>query len=393
MQLRAPETLDIGPEVPLQHIQGPGTVLHAGTRLRGARLMILPGAEIGAEAPATVQDCAVGPGVSLAGGFFADAVFLPGVKVGSGAQVRGGTLLEEQASAAHAVGLKQTVLLPFVTLGSLINFCDVLMAGGTSRKDHSEVGSSFIHFNFTPFGRSGDKATPSLVGDVPRGVMLRSPRIFLGGQGGLVGPMVIDYNTVLAAGFVYRKDHGPDELVIGEKLSPGVLPFSPRRYHRIRQRVQRNLRYIGNLVALWHWYTQVRLPLLGQDDPLGALYLRAREVLAQGIAERITRLGQVADYMQDSIAELTREGGATQELQDQQALARQWPALAAALASFTELGCLAGPSFEAFSAGLEQVAYEDQPYLERIRALDRGTVQSGTCWLQEVVDRVLGLYG
>ena len=30
------------------------------------------------------------------------------------------------------------------------------MAGGTSRKDHSEVGSSYIHFNFTP---DGDKTT------------------------------------------------------------------------------------------------------------------------------------------------------------------------------------------------------------------------------------------
>ena len=92
--------------------------------------------------------------------------------MGLGAQVRETCILEEEASGAHCAGIKQTILLPFVTLGSLINFCDCLMAGGTSRQNHSEVGSSYIHFNFTP---DGDKTTPSLIGDVPRGVMLAEP--------------------------------------------------------------------------------------------------------------------------------------------------------------------------------------------------------------------------
>ena len=103
--------------------------------------------------------------------------------MGLGAQVREGCLLEEEANGAHCVGLKQTILFPFVTLGSLINFCDCLMAGGTSRKDHSEVGSSYIHFNYTP---DGDKTTASLFGDVPRGVMLE-PAADLPGRPGRRG--------------------------------------------------------------------------------------------------------------------------------------------------------------------------------------------------------------
>ncbi len=114
----------------------------------------------------------------------------------SGAQVREGCILEEEANASHTVGLKQTILFPFVTLGSLINFCDCFMAGGTSRKNHSEVGSSYIHFNYTP---NQDKATASLIGDVPKGVMINQAPIFLGGQGGLVGPSRIGYGTVIAA--------------------------------------------------------------------------------------------------------------------------------------------------------------------------------------------------
>src|SRR5690606_1997997 len=130
------------------------------------------------------RDSALARGAAVASGYVEGAVLLREAKLGANAHVRPGTLLEELASTAHAVGLKQTVLLAYVTLGSLINFCDCLMAGGTSRSDHSEVGSGFIHFNFTPWGERGDKATPSLIGDVVRGVFLRERRIFLGGLAG-----------------------------------------------------------------------------------------------------------------------------------------------------------------------------------------------------------------
>ncbi len=133
----------------------------------------------------TLDDCRLGPKVELKGGYFKQSVFLEKANMGLGAQVREGCLLEEEANGAHCVGLKQTILLPFVTLGSLINFCDCLMAGGTSRKDHSEVGSSYIHFNYTP---DGDKTTASLFGDVPRGVMLDQPPDLPGRPGRGRGP-------------------------------------------------------------------------------------------------------------------------------------------------------------------------------------------------------------
>ncbi len=389
VEIPAPHSLEIGDEVDLSQIQGPGTVLHAGARLRGADLVIGPGCVIGAETPATLDGCALGRDVRLAGGYFAGAVFLDRVVFGSGAHVRAGTLMEEEANAAHTVGLKQTVLLPFVTLGSLINFCDVLMAGGTSRRDHSEVGSSFIHFNFTPFGKSGDKATPSLVGDVPRGVMLRSNRIFLGGQAGLVGPINIDYGTVLAAGFVYRKDAGPDRLVVGEKQPCLSLPFNPQRFGRIRDKLERNLRYIGNLAALWHWYGQVRLAL-ASDEGTRALYERARQTLAGGIAERIKRLGQVAGYMEDSIALLEQSGKKTAELDNQRRFLAQWPALE------QQLGGYAG--WDAPGADLREQLLAALPdrgddYIQTVQALDDGAADAGTQWLQAMVDHTVGLLG
>ena len=232
-----------------------GVVLWPGSRILGADTLLLSGAQIGSQGPATVENCGFGPGTEIASGYCCGAVLLAGARLGAGAHVRGGTILEEGAGTAHNVGLKQTILFPYVTLGSLINFCDVLMAGGTGPKHHSEVGSSYIHFNFTA---NQDKATASMLGDVPGGVMLDRDPIFLGGQGGLVGPCRMAFGTVVAAGSVCRKDH----------MEPGLLVFEgggrsftmanrPGGYGNLRRIVTNNLNYIGNLVALDRWYGQV----------------------------------------------------------------------------------------------------------------------------------------
>ena len=192
-----PLTLDIGDEVTVDQISSNGVMIYPGCRIYGAGTVISSGVQLGKEGPVTVDNCQLGPSVELKAGYVNKSVFLEKANMSSGAHVREGCILEEEANGAHCVGLKQTILFPFVTLGSLINFCDCLMAGGTSRKDHSEVGSSYIHFNFTP---DGNKTTASLFGDVPRGVMLNQPAIFLGGQGGVVGPARLGFGTVVAAG-------------------------------------------------------------------------------------------------------------------------------------------------------------------------------------------------
>ncbi|MDR0994560.1 MAG: UDP-N-acetylglucosamine pyrophosphorylase, partial [Verrucomicrobiota bacterium] len=258
VRIPAPAAVEIAEEVPLEQI-GEGVVLHAGSRIYGADTSIGPGCVLGREAPATVENCQLGEKVELKGGYFSGAVFLDGAAMGSCAHVRAGTLLEEGAEMAHSVGLKQTIFFPFVVGGSLINFCDALMSGGTSRKRHSEIGSSFIHFNYTP---RGDKATASLVGDVPRGVMLNQRPIFLGGQGGMVGPVRVEFGTVLAAGNVLRKDVlEPDQLVIPPALAPGLSPFSAE-YRSLARLLHNALIYIGNIAALEAWYRVVRRPLM-----------------------------------------------------------------------------------------------------------------------------------
>ena len=199
-----PRQVYVSPDVDPARIY-PGSVLYPGARITGSRTLIGTGAEIGTEGPATVDNSVIGAGASIASGYVTESTLLPRAKAGGSCHFRGGTLLEEEASTAHAVGLKQTIMMYGVTMGSLINFCDALLSGGLSRKVHTEIGSGFIHFNFTPWGESGDKATASLIGTVTEGVFLDRPPIFLGGMSGIVGPKEIGFGAMTIAGQVLRR--------------------------------------------------------------------------------------------------------------------------------------------------------------------------------------------
>src|SRR5499427_6674265 len=188
-------------------------ILYPGTRLIGSGTFVGPGAKIGLEGPAVLENTVIGTNAEVASGYLQGSVMLRDTRVGPNAHIRAGTLLEEEASTGHAVGLKHTVLMSFVTCGSLINFCDALISGGRSRKEHTEVGSGFIHFNYTPWGRTGDKATPSLIGDAVHGVFLRQPRIFLGGLSGIVGPQKVGFGSFTIAGQVLRREVPPNRIV------------------------------------------------------------------------------------------------------------------------------------------------------------------------------------
>ncbi len=380
--LDAPETVEIGPDLLPERI-APGSRICPGCRLSGAETSVGPDSVIGEEGPVTLQDCQLGHGVRLKGGFFKGATFLDGAEVGLGAHVRPGCLLEEQASAAHTVGIKQTILMPYVVLGSLINFCDCLMAGGTSRDNHSEVGSGYVHFNFTPHQ---DKATPSLMGDVPHGVLLDQVPVFLGGQGGLVGPVRIAYGTILAAGMLCRRDMlRPGRLVFGQsRHGTRSIPYETGHYGQIGRILRNNMIYIGNLRALDAWYRCVRAPFMASDPWRAAGHEGALQRLREGMTERIKRLKQLADKMQRSL-ELarTRHGGTLPDSPYglQRRLREQRDALADALVQETE-DTSAPPG--TLLRAVEQADTED--YLEFVHALPEETKLATADWLQSIVN-------
>jgi len=294
-----PFSVEISEEVNINLISSEDVTIHSGCKIFGKKTLIMPGVKLGSRSPVTIKNCQLGKNVELKGGYFEGSTFLDSANMGDGAEVREGCLLEEEANGAHTVGLKQTILFPFVTLGSIINFCDILMAGGTSRTNHSEVGSSYIHFNYTS---NQDKATASLIGDVAYGVMLNQPPIFLGGQGGIVGPSRIGYKTVIAAGVIYREDCPQGhKLLMGKDPQKEDMDFYPGLYWSVKKRVINCIEYIANLIALRQWYLIVRSKFFQGSDMDKLLYEGALEKLDIIFNERIKRFKQLANKMQKSI--------------------------------------------------------------------------------------------
>ena len=377
VRMTNPFSVDIGREFNVDQISGKGVTIYPGCRIYGSKTVISSGCQLGCEAPVTIDDCQLGPKVELKGGFFSNSVFLEKANMGMGAHVREGCILEEEAGGAHCVGLKQTILFPFVTLGSLINFCDCLMAGGTSRNNHSEVGSSYIHFNFTP---NADKTTPSMFGDVPRGVMLNQPPIFLGGQGGIIGPVRLGYGSVVAAGSILRHDYLTDNQLIFEKApASAVKGYIPGVYHGIGRVVENNILYLANLTALEAWYTYVRRSFL-EALPLGTLlYAGAMEQLTAAKKERLKRLKTmakkaVASSGKDALKgrELHEKFGCVESLFN---------------GEMPEVLAQTDQAREIFLGDIEKVAGSNRPnYIEAIQGLPAAISSKGVIWLNSIVD-------
>ncbi|MBC2718435.1 MAG: protein GlmU [Desulfobacteraceae bacterium] len=360
-----PDSVEIGSEINTDRISGEGVVIYSGCKIFGSSTLILKNTRIGYESPVTIEDCQIGTNVDIKGGFLRQAVLLDKVSIGYGSHIRVGTILEEKASIAHTVGLKHTILLPFVTLGSLINFCDCFMSGGTSRRDHSEVGSSYIHFNYTP---NQDKATASLIGDVPNGVMLNQRPIFLGGQGGLVGPCRLAFGTVIAAGSIYRKDELRQGRLIFEGLrKSGNISYTPGICRSLKRIMANNIIYIANLIALMQWYIHVRSKFISDDFP-EVLFDGLKEKLNMAIDERIKRLKEF--YQKNEFYD-------------------RWPELEE---SFKKLRAEEGDQslrdifLEKINPGNRESGSD---YISVIKGLESKDAESGTIWLQGIVDQII----
>jgi UDP-N-acetylglucosamine/UDP-N-acetylgalactosamine diphosphorylase len=391
-----PECVLVGQEVSVNRI-AKGVVVYPGCKIMGKETLIMPGVELGYEGPVTVEDCQIGPNVALKSGFFKKSVFLEKACMGSSALVREGCLLEEQANGAHCVGLKQTILFPFVTLGSLINFCDCFMGGGTSRENHSEVGSSYIHFNYTP---NQDKATASLIGDVPRGVMLNCPPIFLGGQGGLVGPVRINYGTVVAAGVICRNDllEG-GKLVLSQDMAlrysektRSSVNFHPGVYWHVKGQVINNLYYLANMIALKHWYTCIRSKFFRGDVMVEALFSGAVDKVDMAIKERIKRFKALAHKMPDSVNKyqsLQKKRADDRLVKQKQEFFAHWNDLESLFEKHQNQ--TGDPkALETFLNGLEKSTGNTRSdYIAAIQGLSESVALQGTAWLQGIVDTMM----
>jgi UDP-N-acetylglucosamine/UDP-N-acetylgalactosamine diphosphorylase len=369
-----PERVYIAADVALENIE-PGATIHQAT-IAGPSTLIGKGTSIGLSGHALIRDCQIGRNVSLGAGTYEGATILDGASVRGFAEIRPGTLLEEDVEAAHNVAFKNTVLTATMVTGSLINYCDIFMSGGSSRTVHGEVGSGVVHFNFDP---RGDKYS-SLVGDV-RGVLLRSAPIFIGGQCGIVAPLHIDFGTVIAAGSVLRADVGPERVKfegVGKEEKQG---FDREIYSRLRRKFITTAQVVGNLRALGAWYSHVRLPFAdGYQKPL---YESAIEQTKVHIAERVRRIKAILEKLERSIEKSTATGNSSLiacQVEHRLLLQTQDDVLA----------CLEGETPAEPPTGFVVRQYErlrrSASHVDAVRGLDESSASAAARWLKQIAD-------
>jgi len=227
--IAAPDSVVIGEEVALDNIEA-GVVIGPATTIAGADTMIGAGTSI--QGSALIKDSQIGRTCGLAAGECADSVLLDGCSTVGWARVRGNSAWEEGSNSAHNVDTKMSVLGYKTTLGSLINFCNVLMLGGTSPRLEvgSEIGSGTINFNFLPFGATvGALIKPStVIGSIDSpllacdGAPIRY--VFIGGHTSIITPVVIGLGSVVAAkSRVNPGIYGEDKLIGGGNIEKQLV--------------------------------------------------------------------------------------------------------------------------------------------------------------------------
>ena len=365
-----PERVYVSEDVNLDAIEAGAVIRHA--TLSGPTLRIAAGAVIGTSGHAEVDSCQIGRNVELGSGLYHGATLLEGVKIRGFAEIRPNTLLEEQADLAHCVALKNTTFTCCCVAGSLINFCDLFLSGGTSRRDHTEIGSGVIHYNFDP---RGDK-WGSLLGSI-RGVLMQSDPVFIGGTCGLVGPLEIGLGAVTAAGSIVRKDVGENELVAEAGTRVRRKGFDRFAYGSLRRRFLATAKMVGTLRALDAWYSSVRLPHARPDEE--PLYDAARRRISRQVDERIGRLGKI-------IAKLSQRHGqnAGSLLSEHHFLIERWDTLRRLLSKPIDQGTPPPAFLEPYA----ETRIAGRGHVAAVKAAHQGADVAGK-WLESLVALVV----
>ena len=307
---------------------------------------------------------------------------------GYGFRVRKGSLYEEDASSAQHTDTKMTILFPWATLGSDINFCDALLAGGTGPVlgSFSEVGSGTIHFNYSI---RGDKATASLFGDVLQGVFLDQERLFIGGNNSLLGPVKADFGTMTAAG-ARIKGKLPKGLNYGHSLPKGTVDYDARIFSGVSGIVKNQVNVLAELTALANWYKQVRINCAAQTPEQKFLYESGLRMVELNYQERLDQLSRYVDFLENSVRLLENMQASKKEISEQKDLLSRWPKLGSEFKNLEKYETQIPESLKEEFENLQSQGQSD--YTELIKNLSQSGKQAGKIWLSEIAGIVRNVY-
>jgi UDP-N-acetylglucosamine/UDP-N-acetylgalactosamine diphosphorylase len=201
--------------------------------------------------------------------------------------------------------------------------------------------------------------------------MLNQRPIFLGGQGGMVGPVRLNFGTTVAAGTILRKDElRPNRLIFGGAGKGGNIEYRPGRYSGASRIIRNNLFFIGNLLALRQWYRQLRSLFVGEEFPEALLEGLLRNIQS-AIAERLRRLKELAEKMEAG-------GDST--------LMKAWPTVEEKLIFQHENTGDQRLRDSFLQKTASAISRAGKDYVTVIQALIPKETSQGAAWLQGIVD-------
>ena len=207
--------------------------------------------------------------------------------------------------------------------------------------------------------------------------MLNQKPIFLGGQGGLVGPCRLEFGTIIGAGSIQREDELRQGRMIAKGVGKGInTPYHPGRHLNFKRIMKNNIIYIANLTALMQWYIHVRSHFISDDFP-EELFDGLKEKLNMALEERIKRLKEYCLKIQTL---------------KQQKIAgdKKWSELEEL---FVHMNGIEGDAklkdtfLEKIHTGITK---SGKDYISVIKGLNNEDAVTGTRWLQGIVDQISG---
>ena len=173
-----------------------------------------------------------------------------------------------------------------------------------------------------------------------------------------------------------------------------VLSFEPKKFvpgidGDISRKVNHNIGYIANLLALRQWYRFVRREFFIRFKYGEALYAGALDVLDEAIIERIRQLRLFAQNLEKTIiaAEKMKKNLSGIVLRKQKQFIRDWPHMEEYLSGNSEEK-ISLKKKETFIKIIQRQSGKANSYLQTIQALTSVQTRAGMDWLNDVVQEV-----
>lgn len=213
--------------------------------------------------------------------------------------------------------------------------------------------------------------------------MLNQPPIFLGGQGGMVGPLRIGYGSVVAAGSILRKDYPQgNQLIFDIPQSRDVREFIPAAYPGFRRILENNILYLANLKALEAWYSHVRKRFFEAREFGLLIYDGAMENLSMALQERLKRL----KIMAEKAVSIPARQVEAEPLDVKRVLFERMDEVAGVFSEEINDDVIQRNQEDFLQCLVQSGRNDALPYIESIRQLLPDTSTKGAKWLQSIVD-------